>query len=195
MHYPLTLRFKLLSLASQIYVTEPGDRVVFYVKQKMFKLKEAITVFADEDQQTERFTIKADRVIDFSATYRFQDAHGRPFGAVRRKGMRSLWKAHYEILDASDQLAMTLSEEKPWIKLLDGLIGEIPFIGAISGYVLNPTYLVSRTDGTPVLRLRKTPSLFERRFEIDKLGDVPEPDEHRALLGTLMMVLLERDRG
>lgn len=195
MHYPLTLRFKLLSLASQIYVTEPGDRVVFYVKQKMFKLKEAITVFADEEQRTERFTIKADRVIDFSATYRFEDAHGRPLGAVRRKGMRSLWKAHYEILDASDQLTMTLSEEKPWIKLLDGLIGEIPFIGAISGYVLNPSYLVSRTDGAPVLRLRKTPSLFERRFEIDKLGDVPEPDEHRALLGTLMMVLLERDRG
>jgi hypothetical protein len=34
MQYPLQLRFKLMALASQIYITEPDGDLVFYVKQK-----------------------------------------------------------------------------------------------------------------------------------------------------------------
>lgn len=195
MQFPLTLRFKFFSLTSEIYVTEPSGQVVYYVKQKLLKLKEAITVFADEQQREVRFTIKADRVIDFSATYHFKDAHGQPIGAIRRKGMRSFWKAHYEILDASGRLTMTLSEENPWIKVLDGLLGDIPVIGFASSYMLNPTYMVSLTDGTPVIRLKKVPSLLERRFAIEQVKALQEPAQSQALLGTLMMVLLERERG
>lgn len=195
MQFPLTLRFKLLTLRSEIYVTDASGRVVLYVKQKLFKLKEDIAVFGDEAQRDKRFNIKADRVIDFSARYHFTDAHGRELGSIKRKGMRSIWKAHYEICDASEQLTMTLSEENPWVKVLDGMVGDIPVIGFLTGYLLNPTYLISRTDGKPVLRLSKRPSLVERRFEIEKLGEVSESEENRAVLGALMMVLLERSRG
>ncbi|MFN3430152.1 MAG: hypothetical protein ACK46X_09370 [Candidatus Sericytochromatia bacterium] len=195
MQFPLTLRFKIFSLTSEIYVTEPNGNVVWYVKQKLLKLKEDITIFGDEQQREKRYTIKADRVIDFSAKYHFKDAHGVELGAIKRKGMRSFWKAHYEIYDAHDHLAMTLSEENPWVKVLDGLVGEIPVVGFLVGYVLNPTYMVSQTDGTPVVRLKKVPSLLERRFEIEKLSNVAEAAQDRALLGVLMMVLLERSRG
>lgn len=195
MRFPLTLRFKFFSLTSEIFVAEPGGEVVFYVKQKLLKLKEDITVFADAQQRQVRYTIKADRVIDFSAQYHFRDAEGQPVGAVRRKGMRSLWKAHYEITDEHDQLAMTLSEENPWVKVLDNVLGDIPVIGFAAGYLLNPTYLVSLRDGTPVIRLRKTPSLLERRFQIEQVSQVSEAAQTQAVLGVLMMVLLERDRG
>ncbi|MNS69933.1 hypothetical protein D3C72_1032640 [compost metagenome] len=195
MQFPLTLRFKFFSLTSEIYVTEPNGNVVWYVKQKLLKLKEDITIFGDEQQRESRYTIKADRVIDFSAKYHFKDAHGRELGAVKRRGMRSFWKAHYDIFDAHDNQVMSLTEENPWVKVLDGLVGEIPVIGFLVGYMLNPTYLVSQTDGTPVIRLKKTPSFLERRFEIEKLGNAPEATLERALLGSLMMVLLERSRG
>jgi hypothetical protein len=56
MNYPLDLSFKLLALASQIYVRDSQGNLVFYVKQKMFKLKEAITVFGDEAQTQPHFT-------------------------------------------------------------------------------------------------------------------------------------------
>ena len=195
MQFPLTLRFKFFSLTSEIFVTEPNGHVALYVKQKLFRLKEAITVFADPQQRTVRYTIQADRVIDFSAQYHFTDAEGQPLGSVRRKGMRSLWKAHYEILDERDRHTMTLSEENPWVKVLDGLIGDLPLIGFVASYLLNPSYVVSRTDGTPVLRLKKTPSLLERRFTIEQVTSLSEPAQSQALLGSLMMVLLERDRG
>ena len=73
MKYPLNLSFKLLAIAQQITGTDAAGQVVFYVKQKAFKLKEAVTVFADVEQTKPMYTIKADRVIDFSARYDFND--------------------------------------------------------------------------------------------------------------------------
>ena len=50
MNYPLQLSFKILAIARQLSVTDTTGRLVFYVKQKAFKLKEAVTVFADAEQ-------------------------------------------------------------------------------------------------------------------------------------------------
>ena len=50
MNYPIELTFKLLALASQIYIRDANGNLMGYVKQKMFKLKEDINIFADENQ-------------------------------------------------------------------------------------------------------------------------------------------------
>ena len=64
MNYPLKLSFKLLAIASQIYVRDANGNLLGYVKQKLFKLKENIDVFADEGQTQLLFNIKADRMLD-----------------------------------------------------------------------------------------------------------------------------------
>ena len=46
MDYPLQLSFKLLALAPQIYVRDRAGQLRMYVKQKLLKLKEQVTVFA-----------------------------------------------------------------------------------------------------------------------------------------------------
>ena len=53
MQFPLQLRFKVLALATQIYVTDASGATVFYVKQKMFKLKEDIAVFGRVTERTQ----------------------------------------------------------------------------------------------------------------------------------------------
>src|SRR5215203_599441 len=77
MNYPLKLSFKLLALASQIYIRDANGELLGYVRQKLLKLKEDINVFADEQQTTHLYNIKADRMIDFSARYNFTDSQGR----------------------------------------------------------------------------------------------------------------------
>ena len=69
-NYPLDLLFKF-SIVPQISVTDSSGQQIAYVKQKLFKLKEAISVFSDETQTNISFKIEADRVIDFSAKYKF----------------------------------------------------------------------------------------------------------------------------
>ena len=192
--YPVRMRFKRFAISPQITATDAADNVVFHVKQKAFKLKEAVTVFADREQTRPLFTINADRVMDFGARYLMADATGRPLGQVQRQGVRSLWTAHYDIT-VNGGPTLSLREENPWVKVVDGLVGEIPVVGLFSGYFLNPTYLIKRADGTPVMRLKKEPALTEGRYSIHRLAPMDGGEETVALLGILMMTLLERNRG
>jgi hypothetical protein len=194
MQYPLGLNFKIMALAPQISVTDASGQQVFYVKQKLFKLKEAVTVFADAAQTRPLYTINADRIIDFSAQYHFTDLMGMPLGSVKRDGMKSLWRSRFNILNGSSP-NLVIREENPWIKVVDGLVGQIPVVGMFSGYLLHPAYLVSREDNTGVMRLVKMPAFFEGKFKIDKLAELSQAEETRILLSLLMMVLLERSRG
>jgi uncharacterized protein YxjI len=194
MNYPLHMSFKVLAIARQISVTDAGGNLVFYVKQKAFKLKEAVTVFADAGQTQPLYSINANKVLDFSARYTFTDSSGRPLGSVRRQGMKSIWKAHYDVLDGENAV-MTIQEESAWTKVLDGLVGEIPILGMFTGYLFHPAYLVSRQDGTVVLRLEKQPAFFEGKFIIEKKAEMDGQEEERALLSVIMMILLERLRG
>ena len=194
MKYPLDLRFTIFSLSQQITVRDADGKSILFVKQKMFRFKEKIEVFSDDSMQKKLFEINADRIIDFSANYHFTAADGSDWGAVRRRGMRSLWSAHYEIIE-NNVVDMNLQEEDPWKKILESLLGEIPFVGFLAIYLLNPTYLISMADGTPALRALKKPSIFERYFVIEKLTELDEDDELRALLSMIMMVLLEKSRG
>ena len=194
MQYPIDLRFKLLTLGQSISATDASGKTLMFVKQKMFKLKEKVEVYSDSTQSRLLFRIEADRVLDFSANYSFTDASGNSWGSVRRKGMKSLWSAHYEIIH-DDQVEMTIQEESPMQKLLEGLLGGIPIIGWIAIYLINPSYIIRRPDGEALLRLTKKPAILEGKFELEKLNDLPEDDELRALLAVIMVGLLERARG
>lgn len=194
MNYPLSLSFKVVALAPQFRVWDAGGNLLFFVKQKLFKLKEAITIFADEAQTRPVFYINADRVIDFSARYHFTDTQGQYIGSVKRQGMKSLWRSHYDIYNG-DTVVMTIREESPWVKVVDGLIGEIPIVGMFTGYFFNPAYLVTRADGTLVMRLAKQPAFFEGKFELQQHAMMAPDEELRAMLSVMMMVLLERSRG
>lgn len=194
MQYPLTLTFKLWSLAPQLLIHDAAGNPIFCMRQKLFKLKEAISVFADPQRTQLQYEIKADRIIDFSARYNFFDTNQKPIGAVKRHGLRSLWRARYDIYD-HETVAFTVSEQNPWVKVMDSLFAEIPIVGLFTGYVFNPTYVVSRPDGNPVMYLEKRPAFLSRIFTIRQVDQLHDLEETRVLLSLVMMLLLERSRG
>ncbi len=194
MHYPLELKFKLWAFAPQLSVTDSQGNLALCVRQKLWKLKEAIDVFSDIERTHQLYSIKADRIIDFSARYHFSDRTGHSLGAVKRRGMKSLWKAHYDIFDG-ETVVFTIQEENPWIKVMDSLCAEIPILGLFTGYVFNPTYLVSRSDGRQVMHLSKQPTFLSRIFSIKKVDGMSDREETQVVLSLLMMLLLERNRG
>ncbi len=193
--YPLVLSFKLLSIGPQVRVTDAAGSLVAYVKQKAFKLKEDITIFADEGQSLPLYRVKADRILDFNATYSITDLRsGRQLGALQREGGRSIWRATYRILNANGVQVGEIHEQNPWIKLLDGLLEEVPVIGMFTGYFLNPSYLLE-VSGSPVLRIRKRPAFFEGKFLVEPVNGMLPEHEELLLPSLVTMVLLERSRG
>jgi hypothetical protein len=198
LQYPLHLRFKLVALAPQIYITDHTGQEILFVRQKVLALKEDVRVFSDSSQSREVYRIGADRILDFSARYHFTDSvTGRPLGSIKHKGLRSIWQATYLISDTNERETHTIIEDNPWVKVADFFLSEIPIVGMFSGYFLHPTYTAMRLDtNQPVMRLAKKPAFFERFFDIEKLDNSLSEDEERLLLLSFMMkIQLERSRG
>ena len=196
LNYPLDFKFKITTFSSDFNITDKNGNYVAYVRQKIFKLKDDVIVFNDESKSQELFRIKANQWIDFNASYSITDlVQEKNFGRLARKGMRSLWKSQYNILDENDQPKYQINEDNAWTKVLDGFVSEIPLVGMFTGYFLNPSYTVVDNSGKEIFRLKKMPSLIGRRFQLDRLYDLAEEDESLIVLSFLMMVLLERARG
>lgn len=195
LQFPIRFQFKISTLANDFVATDATGNMVAYVRQKMFKFKEDISIYQDETRSQVNYTIKADRWLDFSAAYSFFNRDGSKIGKVVRKGWRSLWKAEYQLIDQFEKPQYFIREENGWVKVLDGLLGEIPILGMFTGYVFNPSYLVTDKQGEMIVRMKKQPSFFGREFEIEKLGTIDNDDDDRIMLGLMMMILLERRRG
>ncbi|MEO9532583.1 MAG: hypothetical protein ABJG68_16270 [Crocinitomicaceae bacterium] len=194
-NYPLNFQFKIGTLANDFTVTDGSGKTVAYVKQKLFKLKEAIKVYSSESKKEVIYTIGADRIIDFNASYAFQNLDGQHLGHVGRKGMKSLLKASYEIYDNNKKQEFLISEENPWAKFWDSLLCEVPLLSLLSGYLFNPRYVVKRPDDSIIFRLSKEPSFWGRKFKLEKVADFDAAEGERVMLALMMMSLLERRRG
>lgn len=190
LNYPLTLSFKLIALSPQVRVTDASGQLVLFVKQKALALREDVRIFADEAQTQQLYQLNANKIIDFSATYNISIPGGGQIGAVKRQGMRSIWKASYTILDGAGAELGVIHEENPWLKVAESFLSDIPFIGML----INPGYLVDMR-GQNVLYLKKQPAVFEGKFTIEKRGQFSEFDERVLLSSVIMTMMLERSRG
>jgi hypothetical protein len=195
LNFPLDLRFKTMAIAQQISVEDAAGQLVWYVKMQAFKLKESVTVFADREQTRPLVQIQADRVIDIGATYEIRNAATNALiGTLRNQGVRSLFRANYEVTRGGSVL-FTVREENPWTKVIDGLLFEIPIVGLLSGYIFHPRYLASSGDGRELVRMRKEAAFLEGRYSLERLAQSTDEDETLLALALLMIVMLERRRG
>jgi uncharacterized protein YxjI len=193
--YPYQFVFRIGTIHNDFMAKDASGFTKAYVKQKIFKLKEHVEVFSDETRSTLLYNIRANKWLDFNTTYSFEKPDGTSIGRLARKGWRSLWKAHYELYDEREQQDLIITEKNAWVKVMDGFLSEIPILGIFSGYFFNPTYLVSRPDGTLVATFKKEASFWGRKFLLTPDAAFEQGEEQRIQLGLMMMALLERRRG
>ena len=101
LNYPLHFLFKIFTPSNDFTVTDNGGQEIAYTRQKIFRIKEAVEVYGNSRREQVRYTLKADRIIDFNAVYTLRDAAGQTIGKLKREGMRSLWRTSYTLLDAA----------------------------------------------------------------------------------------------
>lgn len=195
LQFPLELSFKISTFSNDFLAFNAKGESVGYVRQKMLKFVEEIEIFENESQESKKiYDIKADRWLDFNASYSF--FQGDKFiGNIARKGWVSLWSAKYESFDENRTQILKIQEDNPFIKILDGLVGQIPIIGMFVGYFFNPSYSAFDTQGNFIARLSKLPSFWGRKFNIVAVDGIDEKLAETVFLSYTMMVLLERRRG
>jgi hypothetical protein len=117
------LKRQAIALAGKFRFYDPAGRLVMFSEQKMFKLREDIRVYSDENKSQEVLSIKARQFLDFSAAYDVVDMEfNQKVGALRRKGLRSILRDEWEVLDASDNVVGKLFEDSVPLALLRRLL-------------------------------------------------------------------------
>jgi hypothetical protein len=159
----------------------PNGLPVIWGRKKGFKLKEDIRIYADEALQREVMAIGARSVIDFSATYDVVDSReGKRIAVLRRKGLRSIIRDEWEILDANEQPLFVLREDSTGLALVRRFLSN-----------LIPQSFHIEHGGAPIAELKQHFNLIHFRMSIDFSLDHARRIDRRigiaaaALLGTV----------
>lgn len=114
------IRRKILKfIGASFHIYDMDGNLMFFVGQKGFKLKEDLRIYSDESKSNELLLIKARNIIDFSPIFDVYDStEGNKIGAFKRKGMRSMLRDEWEMLDANDQVLGVIFEDSMGLALV-----------------------------------------------------------------------------
>ncbi|MDO9299791.1 MAG: hypothetical protein Q7T89_00345 [Anaerolineales bacterium] len=182
-HNQYVLKRQVFALAGKFRVFDPGGNLVLFSQQKMFKLREDIRVYSDESKTQEVLMIKARQIIDFSAAYDVVDsATGQKVGALRRKGLASILRDEWEILDVSDNVIGKLFEDSMGLALLRRFL---------SGLIPQNYDITLGTDRVADLKQNFNP--FAYQLNVDFSMDIGHRLDHR--IGLAAGILLAAVEG
>jgi hypothetical protein len=162
-------------------VLDKAGGLLFFIKMKAFKLREDITIFRDQARSDAVINIKARQIMDFSACYDVTDvATGTKLGACRRKGLKSILKDEWEILDADDALLGHAKEDSMLLAMVRRFLSNL----------IPQTFLIDAM-GDQIGKLKGTWNPFVVKFDVDFSGNNGQIDP-RLLLGmTVLLMTIE----
>jgi len=183
-HPNYLLQRQAIALTGKFRFYDPMGNLVMFSEQKMFKLREDIRVYADENKTQEVLSIKARQIVDFSAAYDVVDtALNQKVGVLRRKGLRSLLRDEWEVLDENDNIKGLLFEDSMGLALLRRLV---------LGSWLPQNYDITFGE-TRVADLRQNFNLFRYELNLDFSMDTAHQLDRR--LGIAAGILLAAIEG
>ena len=178
------LRRQAIALTGKFRVYDPAGRIVMFSEQKMFRLREDIRVYDSEDKTREVLSIQARQIMDFSAAYDVIDTEmNQKAGALRRRGLQSLLRDEWQVLDVNDNVVGMLFEDSIALGLLRRLL---------LGTWLPQNYDITIGE-TRVADLKQNFNLFHYELNLDFSMDTTHRLDRR--LGIAAGILLAAVEG
>ena len=172
--------FKLFGGAFHVY--DESGNLLFYSKQKAFKLREDFRVYSGERQAEELLTIKTPQILDIGATYNVQDTTtGEAIGAIRRKGLKSMVKDEWIFLSNDGREMGRLTESSMSGALLSRFISLIP-----------QTYVIVSADGRKVAEIKQHFNPFVLKYTMTIVEPRPSIDRRLLISSGILLAGIER---
>ena len=102
-------------LGAAFHVYDESKNVIFYSRQKPFKLREDFRIYSDETMKKELLIIKTPHILDIWATYNVEDpTTGEKVGSIKRKALKSIIRDEW-IICSPDEREIGKLTEKSWL--------------------------------------------------------------------------------
>ncbi|AJS59085.1 hypothetical protein [Paenibacillus sp. IHBB 10380] len=181
------VRKKVLSIVgAKIHIYNSNQELVMFSQMKAFKLKEDIRLYSDESMSEEILTITARSIIDFSAIYDVKDARtGEHIGSLRRKGLKSILKDEWLILNASEAEIGRIKEDNKILALLRRFLSD-----------LIPQQYNVQISGNTVSTFKQNFNPFVTKVNIDFSLDPGQTlDRRLGLAASVLLCAIEGKQG
>lgn len=177
------VRKKVLSvLGAKFHIYNANQELVMFSQMKAFKLKEDIRLYSDETMSRELLTISARNIIDFSATYDVKDSRtGEHVGCLRRKGLKSILKDEWLILNANEAEIGRIKEDSRFKALLRRFLTS-----------LIPQAYSVQVNGNTVSTFKQNFNPFVTKLNVDFSNDPSQSIDRRlALAASVLLCAIE----
>jgi len=181
-HQKYLLKRQVFALAGTFRVFDPMENLVMFSQQKMFKLKEDIRVYGDENKSQEVLSIQARQIIDFSAAYDVVDsAMNQKVGTLRRKGWSSMLRDEWQVLDTNDNQIGVLFEDSMGLAMLRRFL---------LGSWLPQNYDIAFGEQR-VADLKQRFNLFRYELDIDMSMSMGQLDPRMGIAAGILLAAVE----
>ena len=126
-HQQYVIKRPFLSLLGRkYYVYAPDGSLILFLKHPLMKLRGEFTIYTDETETTPLLVVRARKVLALNMAHDVIDPNtGETTGSVRSRGLKSIFRDVWDILDANDQVIGLIEETgfallRRFIKFLPG---------------------------------------------------------------------------
>ena len=103
----------LWSLLGRVYrVYAPDVRLAMFVRHPLFRIRDRLILFADEDETIPLLEIRNRSLLSFNMCHDVLDGlTGVRLGSVRTRGLSWMWRDAWDVLDPDDRVCGTMQED------------------------------------------------------------------------------------
>ena len=165
----------------KFHVYAPDGTMVMFVKHPIFRLRQEFTMFSDESETRAMLVIKQRQILALNVAHDvFDAASGERVGTLRSRGLKSIVRDTWDILDPSDQPVGLVEEEgASWLRrFIPLLLGKWKI----------------ELGGQRVSEVRQIFRFFTKEFELDLSANHGRMDPRFALACALLALMAESQR-
>jgi hypothetical protein len=172
-------RAKVFDISPKFFFYDLQGQKIGFLKQKLFKLKEDIRLYGDETMAQELLTIKARKILDISTAYDVTDSPSQQkVGALKRRGMKSILRDEWIILDAADREIGRIREDSAALALVRRFLTNII-----------PQKYQFEAGGQLVGTARQRWNPFVLKMDVDVSADTGRTLDRRLVAAAIVLLL------
>src|SRR3954465_452574 len=175
-HQSYTLVRPLFSWRRVYRIFAPDGSLAAFVEQPWFRWRTELTLYADESQTEPILVIKNRRFAAVNMEHDLFDAQtGQRLGVIRPRGLRSLFRDTWDILDADEQPAGIMTEDGAyfWRRIIKLIPGRHRI----------------ELGGQTVAHIRQVFHLFRREFALE-IVQTDDPIEPRFAIACALLAMM-----